>query len=391
MFRIVIVGGGLQGVEAVYLAHKAGWHVTLVDKHADCPASGMCDVFINAYVTNKDDLPLSSSEIDFMIPALEDDAALAVLDSWTRDHAVPFAFDRGAYAISSSKVKSGKLFSRLNIPIPEPWPRGEYPMITKPSRSSGSKGIKIFTCPADMDGRILTSIASETFVMEEFLRGPSYSLEIIGCSGHYMPLQVTELFMDEVFDCKRVVAPAGLSQTFIDQFNEIAKHIAASLSLRGIMDVEVILNEGKLKVLEIDARLPSQTPTAVYWSSGNNMLYFLRNIFLLDKLIFDEHDKQPGDVRGVVYQHIHVRPELLEVAGEHLMSHAGPLHIRRDFFGADEAITNHREGANEWVATLIISAADRTSALEKRDAIVAEIRDTFHLGTYIDKTPPMLN
>ncbi|MDP3143609.1 MAG: ATP-grasp domain-containing protein, partial [Candidatus Omnitrophota bacterium] len=165
--------------------------------------------------------------------------------------------------------------------------------------------------------------------MEEFLRGPSYSLEIMGCSGQYMPLQVTELFMDEVFDCKSVVAPAGLSQTFIDQFNEIAKHIAASLSLRGIMDVEVILNEGKLKVLEIDARLPSQTPTAVYWSSGNNMLYFLRNIFLLDKLICDEHDEQPGDVRGVVYQHIHihVRPGLLEVAGEHLMSHAGPLHI----------------------------------------------------------------
>jgi pyrrolysine biosynthesis protein PylC len=121
------------------------------------------------------------------------------------------------------------------------------------------------------------------------------------------------------------------------------------------------------------------------------MLYLLRNIFLLDKLIFDEHNEQSGDIRGVVYQHIHVRPELLEVAGEHLMYHAGPLHIRRDFFGADEAITNYREGANEWVATLIILAADRTSALEKRDAIVAGIRDTFHLGTYIDKTPFMMN
>jgi len=38
------------------------------------------------------------------------------------------------------------------------------------------------------------------------------------------------------------------------------------------MDVEVILKQGKIKVLEINARQHSQTLTAVWWSAGFNML-----------------------------------------------------------------------------------------------------------------------
>ena len=388
MCHVVIVGGGLQGVEAVYLANKAGWQITLIDRDVNCPASGMCDAFVHADVTKKDPLPLSENDIDFMIPALEDDAALDSLESWTQEHAVPFVFDRMAYTTSSSKVKSGKLFSHLNISTPEPWSKASYPMIAKPSRSSGSKGVRILSSPVDMDSGIPHLIASENLVIEEFLRGPSYSLEIMGCSGHYLPLQVTELFMDEVFDCKCVVAPADLSKTFVDQFNEIAIHIASSLALTGIMDVEVILHEGQLKVLEIDARLPSQTPTAVYWSSGTNMLCLLQDIILWDKLI---DDVSLPDLKGVVYQHVHVQPGLLEVAGEHLMSHVGPLHLKRNFFGADEVITNYRDGVNEWVATLIISETDRRNALAKKDAILADIREKFQLDLFLEKTHYLLN
>ncbi len=388
MCHVVIVGGGLQGVEAVYLAHKAGWEVTLVDRDVNCPASGMCDSFIHADVTKKDPLPLSANDIDFMIPALEDDAALAALESWTREHAVPFGFDRTAYAISSSKVESNRLFHRLGIPTPEPWPKANYPLIAKPSQSSGSRGVRVLTSPAEMDDGMSRLVASDSLVMEEFLRGPSYSLEIVGCSGYHLPLQVTELFMDEAFDCKRVVAPADLSGTLIDQFNETAIHIASSLSLTGIMDVEVILHEGELKVLEIDARLPSQTPTAVYWSSGINMLCLLRDIFTRNTLTAYE---PLTDVRGIVYQHIRIKPGLLEVAGEHMMYHAGPLEVKRSFWGADEAITNYREGSNEWVATLIVSGTDRQDALAKKDAVLADIRDQFHLDLYLDRTHDLLN
>lgn len=387
MCHVMIVGGGLQGVEAVYLAKKADWQVTLVDRNENCPASGMCDSFIHTDVTIQDPLSFAADNIQLVIPALEDDAALAALESGTLKHTVPFAFDRKAYEISSSKVKSNRLFSHLNIPIPEPWPKAKYPLIVKPSRSSGSRGVRILATPIDMDDGMPLLIESERIVMEEFLRGPSYSLEIMGCSGHYLPIQVTELLMDEAFDCKCVMAPVDLSETIIDHFNEMAINIASSLSLTGIMDVEVILHKEELKVLEIDARLPSQTPTAVYWSSGTNMLCLLRDIFLLGKLIDDEPIQA---VKSVVYQHIHIRPGFLEVAGEHLMNHVGPLTIKKSFFGADEAITNYRDGVNEWVATLIISETNKMSALAKKDAILADIRNRFSLGLYSDRIHDLL-
>ena len=75
----------------------------------------------------------------------------------------------------------------------------------------------------------------------------------------------SRLHMDAYYDCKGVNAPASLSRELASTFKKISVDIARTLNLKGIIDVEAILNEGKLKVLEIDARLPSQTPTTVFF------------------------------------------------------------------------------------------------------------------------------
>ena len=49
--RVAIVGGKLQGVEAAYLAKKAGWEVVLVDRKSWVPAAGLCDSFYSLDVT----------------------------------------------------------------------------------------------------------------------------------------------------------------------------------------------------------------------------------------------------------------------------------------------------------------------------------------------------
>ena len=43
--RVAIVGGKLQGVEAAFLAHEAGWEAALIDKKSSLPASGLCRSF----------------------------------------------------------------------------------------------------------------------------------------------------------------------------------------------------------------------------------------------------------------------------------------------------------------------------------------------------------
>ena len=422
---VAVVGGKLQGIEATYLAHKAGWEVLLIDTNPAVPASGLCDLFVPMDITDEGRLDPVLKDVELIIPAAENRKVLNTLSKGCREAAIPFAYDPHAYAISSSKVKSNRLFERIGVPVPLPWPDCGFPIAAKPSGGSGSKGFHIFHSQQQLEKRFPSSLPPKNWVLQEYLEGPSYSLEVVGTPGHYTALQVTDLEMDAAYDCKRVLAPTLLSPEHVTQFKKISVKIAEAIQLNGLMDVEVILHNNELKVLEIDARLPGQTPTAVYWSSGCNILELLAltKIFagvqgprgagsLLSMIQVGHYSEKriptvsphigtPGmgvkrvpwppeakiNEQGVVYEHIKVSPGAIEVCGEHIMARAGPLHLNKDFYGADEAITNYSLGRSEWVATLIITGTDRREAWEKRNRIIEEIRTHFKLDTYIDPFP----
>lgn len=378
---VAIVGGKLQGVEAAYLARKAGWDVVVIDKKPVVPASDLCDRFLQLDVTHEKNLGNKLKGVDLVIPALEVEAVLTHLAQWTQREGIAFAFDLNAYRLSSSKIKSDRLFARAGVPVPGSWPDCRFPVMVKPDGGSGSRGVKLF-----YDSRGLRQYldqSAEKWVAQEFVAGPSYSIEVIGRPGKYTPLQVTDLEMDETYDCKRVLAPTILSPQLVSDFKRIAVILAERLKLKGLMDVEVVIDD-TLKVLEIDARLPSQTPMAVYWSSGVNMVQALGTLFLKGT---PAQKNQGGMSRGVVLEHIRVTPNLLEVCGEHIMSVTDPLRIKSNFWGADEAITNYAPGRKAWVATLIVCERDRKTAWAKRQKVIAAIRKQFRLDAYRDPAP----
>ena len=379
---VAVIGGNLQGAEAAYLAKKAGWEVTLIDRKAVVPAAGLCDRFNQINITVETDLERTFKGVDLVIPALENDDALACLERWSQNSAIPFAFDLQAYSISSSKLKSDRLFTRIQVPTPLPWPKCNFPVLAKPSRGSGSRKVKVFHNSEDLNAH--QNGSSEQWVLQEFVPGPSYSIEVIGRPGNYLPLQVTDLQMDPNYDCKRVLAPTDLTPNHITEFEKISRLIAEQIGLKGLMDVEVILHDGTLKVLEVDARLPSQTPTAVYWSNGINMLDLLEDLFSSNDNLSLENMDAP---MGVIYEHIKVTPNRLKVAGEHLISGADALQIQENFFGANEAITNYRPHRLEWVATLIVSDKTREIAWNRRNGVIADIRKHFNLDGYQDLNP----
>ena len=364
-----VVGGKLQGVEAAYLAHKAGWDVRVVDKRPRVPASELGDSFAQVDVTAGNNLNGALGDVDFILPALEDDNALGSLARWSRKAGVPLAFDPRAYAVSLSKLKSAVFFKQIGIPVPVAYPQCGFPVVAKPGLGSGSKGVSIFQDLDLMKNRFSAEFPPSDWILEEFLDGSQHSLEVIGRPGNYRVLQVTDLYMDHNFDCKRVIAPSNLPLNLIADFEKLSLTIAEALNLRGIMDVEVILSRGELKVLEIDARLPSQTPTAVYWSTDQNMVELLGNLYVAPQKDFPP----PGETsRGTVYEHIHVSGDKLKISGERIMTAGGPLNLLDDFFGADEAITNYVPGKDQWAATLIFAGKNRRRAWEKRNHCIAE-------------------
>lgn len=368
---VAIIGGNLQGVEATYLAKKAGYKVLLIDKDTQAAASLMCDRFLPLTITAQSDPHEILKQVELIIPALENDNVLGILKEWSLQTAIPLAFDLEAYAISSSKKRSEQLFKEIDINAPKSWPECDFPIIVKPDGESGSRGVKIIHSEKELTANFPTKKDLSRMVAQEYLEGPSYSIEIIGSPGNYTPLQVTELQMDSDYDCKRVLAPSGLDSALVIEFEQMTIRIAERIQLKGLMDVEVILHNGRLKVLEIDARLPSQTPTAVFHSTGINMVKLLGDMFLTGEMNIDKTSRP----QKTIYEHVKVVNNHIEVMGEHIVSDDGPLKLYQGLFGADEVITNFHPSLNEWVATLILKGKNMEEVLGKKQQTYDNIRD----------------
>ena len=243
---VAVAGGNLQGVEVAYLARKAGWDVLVVDKNPEAPASGMCHWFVHQDLREEQHLGALFAKADLLIPALENDAALASLARCARTNDIPFAFDPAAYAVSSSKQTSDSLFVRSGIPVPLSWPDCSLPVIVKPSRASGSEDISIFHDREAVDNFLKQSQGE--WVAQAYMQGPTYSLEVLGRNGDYLLPQVTDLHMDEQYDCRAVTAPTLLAPELVAVFEKLSLEIAQLIDLNGLMDVDVVVSDGELRV-----------------------------------------------------------------------------------------------------------------------------------------------
>ena len=382
-----IVGGGLQGLEAAYLAGKSGWEVRLLDRRPVVPAQGLAGSFVQGDAADLPTLDRAFAGVDLVLPALEDAPALENLTRWAGPAGIPLAFDLSAYAVSSSKQASNGLFRRLGLSLPRDAAESGLPILVKPDDQSGSRGVQVFREEAAWRSWLVEHSAAVGWVAQEYLEGPSFSIEVLGSPDAYRALQVTDLEMDGIHDCKRVRAPSSLAAAHIREFESLALGLAEALKLRGLMDVEVILHDGRLKLLEIDARLPSQTPTTVFWSTGYNLLQALAGLFLYPDGSSPDALIPAAGRQAVVLEHLHAAGTRLEVAGEHVLARRAPLRVERDFFGADEAITDYAPGKDDWAATLIVTGSDREDAWRRRGQVVEAIRRAHGLSQYADPEP----
>jgi pyrrolysine biosynthesis protein PylC len=372
--RLAVVGGKLQGTEACYLGVKAGYETVLIDRREGRPAAGLATETHVLDVTRDEararDLIASC---DAVLPACEDDEALAWLARVVPGLGVPLLFDPAAYRVTSSKAASNRLIRELAVPAPLPWPDCGLPALVKPSAASGSEGVRVAGSAAELEqARLELEEAGHDVVVEEFVAGPSLSIEVIGCGGSAVPCLATGLEFDAAFDCKRVTAPVAEDSVYeaVEEHELISladsgRRLAEALHLHGIMDVEAMVAAGEAKVIEIDARLPSQTPAAVLHAYDVNLLELL--VAASQSGVVPEVDRRAR--RGVVYEHVLARDGALRVVGEHVMGAARPLRHVEGFFGADEAMTDRGWGAADWVATLIVRGGDVVEARRRARAV----------------------
>jgi len=344
----------------------------------------MCDKFVQADVRIKDEALITLlKSVDLVLPALENSDALSALRQLSGE--LNIAFDFNAYALTSSKKKSDLMFLENEIPAPVHYPSGTAPYIAKPVHGSGSSKVRLLDTAADVAVFFDKCKKPENWIVQEYLPGKSYSIEVIGTPGNYKTYQITEIHTDENYDCRMVTCPCNeLTSALKASLSDMAIELAELLGLKGIMDVEAILSDGKMKILEIDARIPSQTPTAVYHSTGINLLEEIYAVFCGTWA-----DKQPSTAKVetelfTAFEHLEINfnpnGNIIKKSGEGIMTQCAPLGLYEDCLGSDEVITDFRDDNPIMRCTVINSAETDALLNEKRKRVYAYIANMFFIS-----------
>jgi len=382
--KIGIVGGALQGMEAVFLSKKAGFETLVIDRKRSAPALSLSDTHEVSDVT-KDAIKTKKAllDCDVVLPACEDAETLCALDKMMQHSEIPFLFDLNAYMISSSKKRSNEIMAEIGIPMPRPWPECGFPAIVKPSAQSGSIGVSAVNDSREMDAALReVEGLGDVPIVQEFVLGKNVSIEVLCKEGSTRSFVTTEVVLDLNYDCKMVLCgPNILPKEDDELFAEIGRKTAEAICLNGLMDVEAAYTKNGLRVLEIDARIPSQTPAAVWAATGIN---------ILEELVFSSLGKTTGrENRNEYssYEHYIAGDGKLTSCGEKVFGKIAGPRFEDGFFGADEAITDHLPGKDVWRATVITKGKSSAEVTKKRKRFIKNVMEECDLDEYIDRSP----
>jgi len=385
--RIAIVGGALQGMEAVLLAKAAGYETVVLDRKQSAPAMSLCDQPVCLDPTKDPEGALRIFQgCDAVIPACEEMDLLKTLDGMKGKMGAPLLFDLRSYNISSSKNRSNEIMASVGVPLPQPWPQCGFPAIVKPASQSGSVGVTVAHNDDDVKrGLEIVKSLNDEPVMQEFVHGKSVSIEVIGNGTTAKSYVTTEVCLDSNYDCKMVRCnPNIMSEEDCELFGKIGKDVAEAIGLSALMDVEAILTPKGLRVLEIDARIPSQTPAAIEAATGVNLLEELTTTAL----------GKPADRKPVegssIYRHVYLKDGKLRSSGEKEFGHVVRPRFAPGLFGSDNSITDYEPGKEEWHATLISKGRTEQEAEDRAAACIERILDECSIDEFLDGTPEMI-
>lgn len=385
--RLAIVGGALQGMEAVYLSEIEGFETIVIDKRNDAPALALADEFYILDPTkDTEDAMRIFGDCDAVIPACEEVDLLKVLDSELKGTGIPLLFDMRSYEISCSKERSNLFMDKAGVPMPRPWPESGFPVIVKPSCQSGSIGVTAARNEAELQaGLAKVAELKDVPIVQEFVSGKSVSIEAIGNGTKARSYVTTEVVLDRDYDCKMVRCNPEILPPEDDRlFGEVCRKTAEEIGLNALMDMEAVYTSKGLRVLEIDARIPSQTPAAVEAGTGINLLKELADCAM---------GKTPSGRstgRAGIYEHYLFKDGVLKTTGEKEFGKIKEPRIHSGLFGSYKMITDYEPGRTEWRATVVTKGRDDTEAEKKRTEVRDRMISESRARIFFDESPEMI-
>lgn len=292
MKKLLIIGASILQVPAIKKAKEMGFYVGVVDYNPDAIGISLADEFFcvstidvegvvktaehfrpDGIMTLATDMPMRSIAAAcecLGLPGISFDTAVKSTDKGEMIKAFEAAgVEHPWYFILS---KPGELESVID--------KIEFPCITKPTDNSGSRGVILVHNENELREAVAYSAEngrSGGVIVEEYMRGPEVSVEIIVTDGTPHVLQVTDKLTTGAphFVEMGHSQPSRLDSCDLEKIRDLACRAVKAVEIDNCpAHVEIILTENGPKMVELGARMGGDCITThlVPLSTGIDMI-----------------------------------------------------------------------------------------------------------------------
>ncbi len=276
MKKLLVLAAGLLQIPVIKKAHEMGYYVIAADGNPEAPGLAFADKAIVANIISEEEmLAIALQErIDGVIHPCSEVSMCVMgrindelhLHGITRDmalratnkHLMRLAFeDYGAPSpkslCTSNENEGWLLFQSIG---------GKA--ILKPSRNSGSRGVAMIEEDSSKDrfiklfNRAIIESKDRSVMIEQFIEGPEFSVEIIVWHGQVIVLQVTDKVTTEApyFVELGHNQPSLYPEYIVDKVKDAAIYGVKALGLNDCAaHVEIKMQDNQPYLIEVGARL----------------------------------------------------------------------------------------------------------------------------------------
>ncbi len=271
--RILVTGAGGPAAIAVLRAYERDASVTMIAADMDPWAAGLylvpasdrvlvpagtsphlVDTLIDLCREHRIDVlvPTVDCELEPIALAADRFAAIGVRLLVPPAPVLAVTLDKLALATACTDVVRVPRTESASTTDPDSW---EYPVIVKPRRGSGSRGVDVVVSASDLVGRAL----SEDMMVQELLPGEEYSVDVLADASGRVRAAVPRVR-------QRVdsgVSVAGYT-VVDDELQSFATRVVEALGLPYVSNVQVRRDRlGRPALLEINPRVPGSLALTV--------------------------------------------------------------------------------------------------------------------------------
>ncbi|TFB09334.1 ATP-grasp domain-containing protein [Candidatus Atribacteria bacterium MT.SAG.1] len=328
MRRLLIIGAGLEQIEAYKIAKKMGLYVIGTDINPKAPAFRYADEKIIASTRDVIDTVAKVKEYTKSnqisgVMTIANDVPLTVATVATEFNLLGISIKSAQLA--ADKILMKKAFSKYQVRTPDFWKikntkelyslvdKKNLPLILKPSDGRGGRGVILIDEEVNVEWAWRESIKhseNKILILEKFEFGPQLSAEGIFLDKVFIPIAFADRNYDNLSETKPHIVedggviPSRFQGEILKEISILIQRAALALDISwGTVKADIVITKNGPKIIELAARLSGNYLAThhIPMVYGVNIVKALIKMSIGDKVNKNELQVKQNKYLGVRY------------------------------------------------------------------------------------------